>query len=229
MANSSYVRREAIVAGIEPDTIDLYLQRFGGLVVIHELTSVQVAQSARLGVIDIASSEGTMQVSDPIVRQCLQVALCLYAREPVEGNPDETRLVPMFGTDAASVLPKLDAIQRLGWRDHLLLVEVLERLTDGRLTPEDRTFLKQEHTTLEQLDWLKLEGQTPAAVAQAATDEGEVAAVMAAALRVPEVLFGKVPMGVVRQLAAQLEHERDQLADAIAQRLAMILIPSTEA
>lgn len=227
----TYLRPDAIRTGIEPDSVDVYLERFGGLAVIRELTSVQVAQSARLGVMDIASSEGSMHVSDPIMRQSIQLALCLWTRVPVEGGAEgETKLVPMFGEDAATVLPQLETIQRLGWRDHLLLTEVLERLTDGRLTLDDRAYLSQEHPTLEQLDFLKLEGNTPAAVATAAASagDGELEAVLSVALRIPDVLLNKVPMGVVRQLKQQIDRERDELAAATAAALAALVIPPPE-
>jgi hypothetical protein len=206
-------------SGIPIDSVELYMARFGGTVLVRELTSIQVALATRLGIIEVASSDGAVQIPDVMRRQMIQITLCLADVETGE---------PLFGDTPAAVLPHLETVERLGWRDHLLLMEVVERLTDGRLSEDERTFLAQEHTTLEQLDFLKLDGYTPGSILQAAESEDDVAGIYSVALHVPDIICGRYPMSVVRQLAAQIKMDRQELAGAIAVALATILNPAFE-
>lgn len=206
-------------AGTKLDTCELYMDRFGGVIVVSELTSLQVAMAAKLGIAELASSDGGIQLPDNMKRQQLTLALSLR-----DGNTGE----PLFGHTPEDVLPHLAAVENIGWRDHLLIVEVHDRLSDGTLTLDEREYLKQPNKTLDQLDYLRLGEKTAAAVTKAAEENGDAEKVYEVALRVPQVLFGSVPMSVVNKLHEAILREREIQTGMLAMQLAAMLTPPEE-
>jgi len=175
------------------ETVDVYLARFAGCVTLQELTGQQVLNAAKWAT-ERVGGEG-MRATDTHKSKCIQVAMAL--KSPALGATDE-ECAAQVGT-----------IQGLPAADQFLLGAVLDRLTEGTLTAAQKDALKQEQSASELLKEL---GGTLPVFDELDADDLEM--VLAVGLRVPQVLFGQVPMQNVRLLWQQLQKERRQDAEA---------------
>lgn len=177
----------------------VFLQRFGGMVKIRELTGAQVMKAARYGSREINTDNGSVSVPDGTKQRAIKLAMALV--EPALGENDELKAAAF------------ETIQNLPYADQLLLMTVLDLLADGKLSDEQRDLLRQEKSAVELLDALGTE-ESPTAVIDAVEGE-EVADLLSVGLRVPQALFGQVPMSVVKILAARIREEQIELAKLI--------------
>jgi hypothetical protein len=167
-----------------------------------------MAQASKRGTEQVASSDGMLRVPDGAKRQSLKIGFALV-------TPDDQFLL---GNTEDEVAINLHLVEDLGWRDLLLMLSVLDRLTEGTLTDEDRKLLVQERPAQDLLEAIAVHEQGPEALLQRAEEE-DLGEVWAVALRVPQVLTSDVPMGIIRKLAAQIDLEREQMTEGIARAM----------
>lgn len=195
----SYVTLEQMQEG-RLARAEVYLERFGGLVVLQELTGEQVLKAAKYSMTELETSEGPMRIPDPARQQAVKLAFALV--EPSLGQTDEERAA------------QCEVIEKLGYVDQLLLLAVLDRLTECTLTEEQREQLREAKPAADHLEALGRE-RSPTAVIEAAEQE-ELEDLLAVALHVPQALFGQVPMSAVRLLAARLRRQQRAFAQELA-------------
>lgn len=202
----TYLTREQFSeAEVVLNQADVYLERLGGCVVVRELTGRLEMMASRHGVEERITESGAIRVPDLARRRCVQLALAL-----VDGNTKKF----LLADTPEEIVTRTEIVENLPWRDQLLLSVVLDAVTDDSLTEGQRAFLREPHSSAEMLERLQVE--------QVATDtlreEGgqEYAMLLSVALRVPQVLFGQVPMSIIRDLYARIQVERAETADALA-------------
>jgi len=184
------------------DRCEVYLERFGRVAWVQELSGRLQAMASRKGVEQIHTSDGIVRAPDPVKRNFYKIA---FGLRTAEGGF-------LLGDTEDEVLLNIGAVEGMGWRDQLLLIAVMDRLTDGALTDDEREFLRGEHSTTEMLSRLTVD-QSPDQLLETSNDDDDVWAV---ALRMPAVLLSEVPLGIIRRLAAQVRQEQQDLASCIA-------------
>ena len=132
----------------------------------------------------------------------LNIALALV--EPQLADKDEAKAAA-----AETVLKDWPSLELL------LLNEVIGLLDEGLLTQEQRERLAVEEAAHLKLDALGV-NTTPEGIIAASEDNAETAMLLKVALRVPEVLFGRVSMTVVRMLSEAIDAEQAQFAALLA-------------
>jgi hypothetical protein len=180
------------------DRVEVYLSRWGGYVVLQELTGPQLAKAAKWARETLPGSD--VPTVNPAKFAQLRLALALV--EPSLGDTDEAKAANI------NVIESLPAIESL------LLTTVVELMNEGRLSEQQRELLRSELRTPDMLDQL-CAPSTPSGVISATPDE-QVADLYRAALHVPQVLFGQVPLSVVGEIAAASRQRDAELARMIA-------------
>lgn len=180
-------------------TVEVYLQRFKGLVVLQELSGEQVLKAGKWAQENLPGTDDVKIVNQSKYRSLL-IALAL--KEPRLGGTDEE-------IAAASGI-----VGALPYQDQMLLQRVHDKLTDNTLTEEQRQLLKEEKSAIDL--WKGLGGGDSLEANLEALDSADVEMVLAVGLRVPEVLTQQVAMSTVRLLYERLEREREEDAQRLA-------------
>jgi len=191
-------------------TVDVWLERFGGVVTLRELTGDQVLLAAQWAT---EREPGNLGLRTLNYGRHRKVQLALSMAEPSLGETDALKA------------GNSDKLSNLGAVDQLLLTTVVDRLNDGTLSQEQREALGSAQSAAAHLEDLGV-GDSPEAVL-GASEEG-VAELLRVALDVPEVLFGRVPMNVVKRLAEAQTVRAQEQAEAVAMAVATILTGGAE-
>ena len=180
---------------------EVYLDRFGGTVRLRELTGDQVLFAAQWSLEAVGGTDG-FRTRNVAKQRRLNIALALV--EPQLADKDEAKAAA-----AETVLKDWPSLELL------LLNEVIGLLDEGLLTQEQRERLAVEEAAHLKLDALGV-NTTPEGIIAASEDNAETAMLLKVALRVPEVLFGRVSMTVVRMLSEAIDAEQAQFAALLA-------------
>jgi hypothetical protein len=122
--------------------VEVYLARYGGCVTLEELGSPAVIMAAQLAREIVPGTDG-MTALNPLRYKALRIAFALRLPDA----PANESLEQIAGRLCATV-------EALPWSDQLLLADVLELLSVGRLTESQRDMLKAEGSTADKLDAL---------------------------------------------------------------------------
>ena len=172
---------------------EVYLERFGGCVILEELTGPRVLKANQWSLEVVMGSEDLRRIYQA-KRQALRIALAL--REPSLGETDEAR--------AAQV----EIIAGLAFIDQLLLSGVLDLLAEGQLTAEQRDLLQQEKPPGELLEAV-IGSRTPESVLEQAPGEELEMLLEVALAGFPQALTGGFSLSTIKLLHGQMQ-KREQ-------------------
>lgn len=176
---------------------EVYLARFGGCVVLEELTGPRVLKATQWATEIVMGSEEVRRV-DPAKRQALRLALAMV--EPSLGKTDEERAA------------KVEVVLNLAYIDQLLLISVLDLLAEGNLSEDQREALRAERPPGELLEAV-LGTRSPESLVEDTPSEELDMLLDVALAGFPQVLNGGLSLSTIKLLhEALLRGERRRAA-----------------
>jgi len=198
----------AQLAGAPLQEAEVYVARAGGLVRLRELTGQAVFMASRLALAPVAGTEDLQRV-DVAKREALRILFALVD--------------PALDADLTKRAAQVQTILSLGYADQLLLSRVIDLLSEGTLTEQQRELLKQPLPPGELLRLLGTSLETTEEYLQT-RGEDDLRDILAVALcGYGGALTGEMSMGLVRLLAAARREAEARQARLTAEALAGLI------